>query len=314
MEFKHQSVLLSETIEGLKIIPDGIYVDGTLGGAGHSYEIASRLSDKGLLIGIDQDEAAIAFSTKKLMLFEGRVRLIRNNYAAFSDILKELEVTSVDGILLDLGVSSHQLDTGERGFSYMQEGPLDMRMDQRGAKTAADIVNHYSEEALTDVIKTYGEERFAKAIARNILKHRAERPFTTTTELVEVIRQSIPTRFQIEGGHPAKRTFQSLRIELNSELKVLKDTINVMIDSLKDGGRFCIITFHSLEDRIVKELFHQNENPCICPKDFPICTCGRKPKGIVITRKPILPGEEELSVNSRSKSAKLRIFERRGGV
>ena len=311
MEFNHKSVLLQETIENLNIKPDGIYVDGTLGGAGHSYEIAKRLSDKGRLIGIDQDADAIAAATERLAEYKDRVTIIRSNYAAMKSELQKIGITQVDGILLDLGVSSFQLDTPERGFTYREEdAPLDMRMDQRQSKTARDIVNGYSEQELYRIIRDFGEDRFAKNIAKHIVKERQKKEIETTGELAEIIRASIPMKVQATGGHPAKRTFQAIRIELNRELEVLQDNLDEMIDLLADDGRFCIITFHSLEDRIVKTSFRKNENPCTCPKEFPVCVCGNVSKGKVITRKPILPSEEELEENKRAKSAKLRVFER----
>lgn len=311
MEFNHKSVLLQETIENLNIKPDGIYVDGTLGGAGHSYEIAKRLSDKGRLIGIDQDADAIAAATERLAEYKDRVTIIRSNYAAMKSELQKIGITQVDGILLDLGVSSFQLDTPERGFTYREEdAPLDMRMDQRQSKTARDIVNGYPEQELYRIIRDFGEDRFAKNIAKHIVKERQKKEIETTGELTEIIRASIPMKVQATGGHPAKRTFQAIRIELNRELEVLQDNLDEMIDLLADDGRFCIITFHSLEDRIVKISFRKNENPCTCPKEFPVCVCGNVSKGKVITRKPILPSEEELEENKRAKSAKLRVFER----
>ena len=311
MEFNHKSVLLQETIENLNIKPDGIYVDGTLGGAGHSYEIAKRLSDKGRLIGIDQDADAIAAATERPAEYKDRVTIIRSNYAAMKSELQKIGITQVDGILLDLGVSSFQLDTPERGFTYREEdAPLDMRMDQRQSKTARDIVNGYSEQELYRIIRDFGEDRFAKNIAKHIVKERQKKEIETTGELTEIIRASIPMKVQATGGHPAKRTFQAIRIELNRELEVLQDNLDEMIDLLADDGRFCIITFHSLEDRIVKTSFRKNENPCTCPKEFPVCVCGNVSKGKVITRKPILPSEEELEENKRAKSAKLRVFER----
>lgn len=313
MDFKHTSVLLEECIKGLNINPDGIYVDGTLGGAGHSLEICKHLSPNGQLIGIDQDEMAIVAAKERLTQYKSLVTIIRDNYSSYKQIIDNLTINKVNGILLDLGVSSYQLDTAERGFSYMKDAPLDMRMDQRQEKTAKDIVNTYSDKALINILKAYGEERFASNIARNIIKARENRIISTTSELVEIITGSIPTKFQITGGHPAKRTFQAIRIELNNELDVLKNTLLDMIESLDNKGRLCVITFHSLEDRIVKEIFREAEDPCICPTDFPVCTCGKTSKGMICTRKPILPTEEELENNSRSKSAKLRIFERKEG-
>jgi len=311
MEFKHKSVLLEETIENLNIKPDGIYVDGTLGGGGHSYHIAEQLSSNGRLIGIDQDADAIAAATKRLEPFSDRVTIVRNNYCNFEQVLKELSVDKVDGIVLDLGVSSYQLDTAERGFTYKIDAPLDMRMDQRQQLTAKDIVNTYSEFDLYRIIRDYGEDRFAKNIARHIVSARQIKPIETTFELNEVIKAAIPMKVRAVGGHPAKKTFQAIRIELNHELDVLEDSIDTMIDHLNDKGRICIITFHSLEDRIVKTRFRNCENPCTCPPDFPVCVCGKKSKGKVITRKPIVPSEEELEENKRSKSSKLRVFERR---
>ena len=311
MEFNHYSVLLNETIENLNIKPDGIYVDGTLGGGGHAYQVASRLSEKGRLIGIDQDADAIAAAGERLKEFGDKITIIRSNYANMKEELHRIGVEKVDGIVLDLGVSSFQLDTPERGFTYRDENaPLDMRMDDRQSLTAKDIVNGYSEMDLYRIIRDYGEDKFAKNIAKHIVQERAKKPIETTGELTEIIRASIPMKVQVAGGHPAKRTFQAIRIELNKELEVLQDNLDDMIDLLDPGGRICIITFHSLEDRIVKTNFKRNENPCTCPSDFPVCVCGKKSKGKVVTRKPILPSEEELEVNSRSKSAKLRVFER----
>ena len=311
MEFNHYSVLLNETIENLNIKPDGIYVDGTLGGGGHAYQVASRLSEKGRLIGIDQDADAIAAAGERLKEFGEKITIIRSNYANMKEELHRIGVEKVDGIVLDLGVSSFQLDTPERGFTYRDENaPLDMRMDDRQSLTAKDIVNGYSEMDLYRIIRDYGEDKFAKNIAKHIVQERAKKPIETTGELTEIIRASIPMKVQVTGGHPAKRTFQAIRIELNKELEVLQDNLDDMIDLLNPGGRICIITFHSLEDRIVKTNFKRNENPCTCPSDFPVCVCGKKSKGKVVTRKPILPSEEELEVNSRSKSAKLRVFER----
>ena len=311
MEFRHKSVLLEETIEGLNVKPDGIYVDGTLGGAGHAVEVCSRLSAKGRFIGIDQDQDAIIAASERLAAYEDRVTIIRSNYCYMVNELKNLGIHQVDGILLDLGVSSYQLDNEERGFTYRADAPLDMRMDQRQTRTAADIINGYEEKELYRIIRDYGEDKFAKNIAKHIVAARQEKPIQTTGELTEIIRRAIPMKIQAAGGHPAKRTFQAVRIELNRELDVLRESLDGMIDMLGDGGRICIITFHSLEDRIVKTIFRKNENPCTCPPDFPVCVCGRKSKGKVITRKPILPGAAELEDNSRSKSAKLRIFERR---
>ena len=309
MEFKHKSVLLNETIDVLNIKPDGIYVDGTLGGGGHAYEVCRRLGEKGSIVGIDQDAAAIEAASARLKDFGEKVTIVRSNYCDMKSKLHELGIDKVDGIVLDLGVSSYQLDTAERGFSYREDAPLDMRMDTRQKMTARDIVNDYTEADLYRVIRDYGEDKFAKNIAKHIVQARAVKPVETTAELSEIIRASIPMKFQKKSGHPAKRTFQAIRIELNRELDVLRDSLDDMIDLLNPGGRLCIITFHSLEDRIVKSAFRKNENPCTCPPDFPVCVCGKKSKGSIITKKPILPSEEELEYNSRSKSAKLRIFE-----
>lgn len=311
MNFKHKSVLLDETIEALNIRPDGIYVDGTLGGGGHSYEICSHLSQNGRLIGIDQDAAAIEAAAKRLGEFKDKVTIIRSNYCDMKKELDNIHVTSVDGIVLDLGVSSYQLDTADRGFTYREDALLDMRMDQRQSMTARDIVNGYSEMELYRVIRDYGEDKFAKNIAKHIVSERQKKSIETTGELIQIIKAAIPMKVRAVGGHPAKKTFQAIRIELNRELEVLENSLDDMIDLLNDGGRICVITFHSLEDRIVKNIFRRNENPCICPKEFPVCVCGRKPKGKVITRKPIVPGNEELEENKRAKSSKLRVFERR---
>ncbi len=310
MEFKHKSVLLEETIEGLRVKPDGIYVDGTLGGAGHALEVCKKLSAKGRFIGIDQDQDAIIAASERLAAFSDRAAIIRSNYCYMANELKSRGIYQVDGILLDLGVSSYQLDNEERGFTYRYDAPLDMRMDQRQSQTASDIVNGYEERELYRIIRDYGEDKFAKNIAKHIAAARQKAPIETTGELTEIIRHAIPMKIQAAGGHPAKRTFQAIRIELNRELDVLRESLDGMIDMLGDGGRICIITFHSLEDRIVKTIFRKNENPCICPADFPVCVCGQKPKGRVITRKPILPSENEMEENPRSKSAKLRIFQR----
>ncbi|NLK27723.1 MAG: 16S rRNA (cytosine(1402)-N(4))-methyltransferase RsmH [Clostridiales bacterium] len=309
MTFEHKSVLLEETIESLNIKPDGIYVDGTLGGGGHSFEIAKQL-ENGRLIGIDQDEAAIKAAGARLDIYKDKVTIIRSNYSNIKNVLQDLKINLVDGILLDLGVSSHQLDTPERGFSYKENAPLDMRMDTRNAKTAKDIVNGYSEMELYRIIRDYGEDKFAKNIAKHIVRMREEKPIESTFELNEAIKAAIPMKFRVNTGHPSKRTFQAIRIELNRELEVLKDTLQDMITLLKPGGRLSIITFHSLEDRIVKSCFKENENPCVCPPNFPVCVCGKVSTGKIITKKPILPSEEELQENKRSKSAKLRVFER----
>ena len=311
MEFVHKSILLDEVIENLNIREDGCYVDGTLGGAGHSYQICTHLGEKGRLVGIDQDADAIQAATKRLEPYKDKVSIVRSNYVNFDNVLDELGIDKVNGILLDLGVSSYQLDEASRGFTYREDVPLDMRMDQRNPKTAADIVNEYSEMELYRMIRDYGEDRFAKNIAKHIVRAREKKLIETTGELCEIIKAAIPAKMRAGTGHPAKQTFQALRIELNHELDVLKNNLEDMIDLLNDEGRIAIITFHSLEDRIVKNIFRTSERPCICPPEFPVCVCGRVSKGKVITRKPIVPGKEELEENSRSKSAKLRVFERR---
>ncbi len=310
MEFKHISVLLQETIDSLAIKPDGIYVDGTTGGGGHSYEICKRLGPEGRLICIDQDTEALKAAGERLEPFARQITMVKSNYSQMKEVLKEQGIDKVDGIVLDLGVSSYQLDNGKRGFSYRENAPLDMRMDQDNTVSARDIINEYSESELCRIIREYGEERFARNVARNICKKRQDKPIETTFELVDIIRGSMPAKARNAKGHPAKRTFQAIRIECNQELEVLQWALNDMVDLLKDGGRISIITFHSLEDRIVKTSFRKYENPCTCPPDFPVCVCGNKSKGKVITRKPILPSEEECNKNTRSKSAKLRVFER----
>ena len=310
MEFQHKPVMLNEVIDSLKIRPEGTYVDGTLGGAGHSSQIARRLSGEGRLFGFDQDAAAIEAAAKRLEPYKDRVSIIRSNYSEMRERLSELGVRSADGILLDLGVSSYQLDDAQRGFSYRADAPLDMRMDQRQKLSAREVVNGYSIGELTRVIREYGEERFARNIAKHITAEREKKPIETTGELISIIKAAIPAKAREGGGHPAKRTFQAIRIEVNRELDVLSDSLDGMIDLLADGGRICVITFHSLEDRIVKEVFRRNENPCTCPPEFPVCVCGKKSKGHVITRKPIIPSVEETEENPRSKSAKLRVFER----
>lgn len=310
MEFKHTSVLLEETIENLRVKPDGIYIDGTLGGGGHSYATASKLSEKGRLIGIDQDEEAVAAAGKRLEVFGDRVTIIRDNYCNARNVLRNIGIEKVDGIVLDLGVSSYQLDNAERGFSYQNDAALDMRMDTRQALTARDIVNAYPEMELYRIIRDYGEEQFSKNIAKHIVKARTDKPIETTGELNDIIKAAIPAKMRQGGGHPSKRTFQAVRIECNRELEVLKESLEELIDLLKPQGRLCIITFHSLEDRIVKTAFRQAANPCICPPGFPVCVCGKVSKGKVITGKPILPAENEMEENPRSKSAKLRIFEK----
>lgn len=311
MEFVHKSVLLQETVDSLNVKSDGIYVDGTLGGGGHAFEVCKRLGEHGRFIGIDQDAEAIEAASLRLAEFGDKVTIVRSNYVDTPNVLKSLNIDKVDGIMLDLGVSSHQLDTAERGFSYKIDAPLDMRMDDRNTMTAKDIVNDYTEMELYRIIRDYGEDKFAKNIAKHIVNARKEKPITTTYELTEIIKAAIPMKVRMNGGHPAKRTFQAIRIELNKELEVLNNSIDNMIDLLNDNGRLSIITFHSLEDRIVKTRFRNNENPCVCPPDFPVCVCGNKSKGKVITRKPIVPSEEELQENSRSKSSKLRVFEKR---
>lgn len=308
--FEHKSVLLKETVDSLNLKPGGTYVDGTLGGGGHAFEVLTRLGGKGRLIGIDQDADAIKAASERLACFQEQVTIVRDNYRNIRTVLEDLGIPQVDGIYLDLGVSSYQLDTADRGFTYRENAALDMRMDQRNGLTAADVVNGYSEDELFRILKDYGEERFAGRIARQIVKARENHRIETTDELVELIKAAIPAKMRAEGGHPAKRTFQAIRIEVNQELQVLKESIDTMIELLAPGGRLSIITFHSLEDRIVKNGFRTNEHPCICPPDFPVCVCGRKSKGKVITRKPVVPTEEELSENRRAKSAKLRVFER----
>lgn len=312
MDFKHKSVLLDETIEGLGIKPDGIYVDGTLGGGGHAYEVCSKLGENGRFIGIDQDDAAIKAAGERLKEFSEKVTIVRDNYSNMKQVLHNLSIDKVDGIVLDLGVSSYQLDTADRGFSYMSDAPLDMRMDQRQELTAKDIVNQYSEMQLYYIIKDFGEDKFAKNIAKHIVRARALKEIETTGELSEIIKAAIPMKQRLTGGHPAKKTFQAIRIELNKELEVLKNSLDDMIEILNNEGRICVITFHSLEDRIVKNIFRKNENPCTCPSDFPVCICGKQSKGKVITRKPILPSDLEIEENKRSKSSKLRVFERIG--
>lgn len=311
IEFSHKSVLLDECIRELNIKPDGIYVDGTLGGAGHSREIAKRLSDAGHLYGIDQDEEAIEYAASRLSEFGTRTTIIRDNYCNMTAVLSNYQVDAVDGILLDLGVSSHQLDDPDRGFTYMKNTLLDMRMDQRSSVSAAEVVNTYSEAELFRIIRDYGEDPFAKNIAKHIVRCRQEGEIKTTGQLNDAIRAAIPMKIQKTLGHPSKRTFQAIRIEVNDELGVLKNTLLDMAKLLKPSGRLCIITFHSLEEKIVKSAFREWENPCICPSSFPVCTCGRKSLGRVVTKKPILPTKEELEENTRSHSAKLRVFEKK---
>lgn len=310
MEFRHVSVLLNETIDSLNIKPDGIYVDGTLGGGGHSLEICKRLGEDGRLIGIDQDEDAIEAATQRLKDYKDKITIVHSNYNNIKSVLNNLGISKVDGIVLDLGVSSYQLDNPERGFTYREDVPLDMRMDKDSSITARDIVNDYSEMELFRVIKDYGEEQFAKNIAKHIVKARQEKPIETTGELNDIIKAAIPAKMREHGGHPSKKTYQAIRIELNHELEVLENSLDTMIELLNPKGRLAIITFHSLEDRIVKNIFRKNMNPCTCPPDFPVCVCGKKPTGKTVTRKPIVPGDEELADNKRAKSSKLRVFER----
>ncbi len=310
MEFSHVSVLLEETIDSLNIKPDGIYVDGTLGGGGHSLEICKRLGEGGRLIGIDQDMDAIKAASKRLEEYKDKIDIVHSNYQDIESCLGELSIHGVDGIVLDLGVSSYQLDNVDRGFTYREDTPLDMRMDQSQIRTARDIVNDYSEMELFKVIRDYGEDSFAKNIAKHIVKARENGPIETTGQLNEIIKAAIPAKVRQGTGHPSKKTFQAIRIELNHELEVLENSIDKMIELLNPGGRLSIITFHSLEDRIVKNLFRKNMNPCVCPPSFPVCTCGQAPKGKIITRKPIIPSEEEIDGNKRAKSSKLRVFEK----
>ena len=310
MKFNHKSVLLKETIEELKVKPNGVYVDGTVGGAGHAICVCELLSATGRFIGIDQDAAAIVAASERLHPYQDVVTIIRSNYCSMVPEVQKLGVQHVDGIVLDLGVSSYQLDNAERGFTYREDVLLDMRMDQREERTAKDIVNEYSENDLYRIIRDYGEDKFAKNIAKHIVRERANKPINTTGELIEIIKGAIPMKLRVTGGHPAKKTFQAIRIELNRELEVLRESLDGMIDLLGDGGRLCVITFHSLEDRIVKTIFKKNEDPCTCPRDFPVCVCGNVSKGKVVTRKPILPTPAEIDENKRSKSAKLRVFER----
>lgn len=309
MQFKHIPIMLSQVIDGLAIDPDGIYVDGTLGGAGHSSEIVKRLSDKGRLIGIDQDEDAIKAASERLAGYK-QVTIVKNNYVNIKSVLSELGIEKVNGILLDIGVSSYQFDNPERGFSYRTDAPLDMRMDQSQGMKAEDIVNDYSEAELRKIISAYGEEKFAGRIAKGIIQARENQRIKTTFQLNEIIKEAIPAAARRQGGNPSKKTYQAIRIELNRELSVLQDSVDTMIDLLAPKGRLAIITFHSLEDRIVKTAMKEAENPCICPPEFPVCTCGRKPKGRVITRKPFTADEKELRENPRSSSAKLRIFKK----
>ena len=309
IEFSHRSVLLDEAVEALAIRPDGIYVDGTAGGGGHSFEIASRLNT-GKLIAIDQDEAAIAAAGARLAPLGERARVVRNNFSHLSDVLDECEIESIDGLLLDLGVSSYQLDEAERGFAYQSDAPLDMRMDRRGALTARDVVNTYSEEELKRILFTYGEERFSGRIAARIVAARQKAPIETTGELAQIIKNALPAGAKDGGHHPAKRSFQAIRIEVNKELDVIVPAIESAVARMKAGGRIAIITFHSLEDRIVKQAFARLASGCTCPRDLPICVCGKKPLLRVVSKKPILPSDEELEINPRARSAKLRVAEK----
>jgi 16S rRNA (cytosine1402-N4)-methyltransferase len=311
-KFSHYSVLYAETIDGLKINPSGIYVDCTLGGGGHSSGICKVLGDKGLLIGIDQDDFALEYAQKRLSDFACQKQFVKSNFASLTKILEGLHLSEVDGILYDLGVSSFQLDDDTRGFSYHREGPLDMRMDQSSALSASDVVNHYSYEQLVRILRVYGEERFASNIVRAILKAREKKPLTTTTELSEIVKNAYPPKERFKEKHPSRKTFQAIRLEVNGELKILEDALIQGVKALKPGGRICVITFHSLEDRIVKQLFREQANPCTCPPDFPRCVCGKEATLKQVTRKPILPGSSELTQNNRSRSAKLRIAEKIG--
>ena len=309
LDFKHEPVLLKETIEGLDIKPNGIYVDGTLGGAGHSFKIVQKLTS-GKLIGIDQDKEALEAAGKRLSIFKDKVTLVHDNYVNAVKVLKDLGIEKVDGILLDIGVSSYQIDNAERGFSYREDAPLDMRMNQEASLTAKEVVNTYSKEELAKIIRVYGEENFANNIAKHIVNEREKSPIETTMRLKEIIEQAIPAKVRKGQKGFAKKTFQAIRIEVNSELNVLETAISQLVDALNPKGRLAIITFHSLEDRIVKNEFKRMENPCTCPPDFPVCTCGKVPLGKVITRHPITASDEELERNKRASSAKLRIFEK----
>lgn len=309
MEFKHVSVLLDEAIEGLNIKEDGIYVDCTLGGAGHSSEILKRLSSKGRLIGIDQDKDALSAAREKLKDYSN-VTFVHDNFTNIEEILNDLNINGVDGVLADLGVSSYQLDEGERGFSYMQDAPLDMRMNRDSSFSAYDVVNSYSEEDIYKVIRDYGEEKFASRIAKFIVERRKDKPISTTLELVDIIKAAIPAKARREGPHPAKRTFQAIRIEVNKELEILNKAVEGAVNKLNNKGRIAIITFHSLEDRIIKNKFKELEDPCTCPKEFPMCVCGKTAKIKIVTKKPVEPSKEEIEDNSRSRSAKLRVAER----
>ncbi len=310
MSFNHVSVLLKECIEGLNIKPNGIYVDGTLGGGGHSFKIL-QLLDGGKLIGVDQDTDALKAATDRLKIFEGKFIPVHSNFSQISRVLADLEIKKIDGLLLDLGVSSFQLDEAERGFSYMNDGKLDMRMNQNDTFTAYDVVNGYSEQKLTEIITDYGEENWSNRIAKFIIQERAEKPIETTFELVEVVKKAIPAAARKDGPHPAKRTFQAIRIEVNNELKIIEQTIEAAVENLNKGGRIAIITFHSLEDRIVKNAYKKLATGCTCPPEFPVCVCGGKAKVKIITKKPILPSDEEVEMNPRARSAKLRVAEKK---
>lgn len=312
MEFKHKSVLLDECIKYLNINPDGIYIDGTIGGAGHSSEIYKRLGEKGCLIGLDQDSFAVETSTRRLVDIKSRAdfKVVNTNFKNIRSTCEDLEISKVDGILLDLGVSSHQLDEASRGFSYQHDAPLDMRMDTKSMLSAYQVVNSYTEQEIYRIIRDYGEEKWASRIAKFIVEARQTKPVETTYDLVDIIKRAVPSSARRDGPHPAKRTFQAIRIAVNNELGILNDTIEDCVELLKSGGRLCIITFHSLEDRIVKLQFNKMVNPCTCPPTFPACVCGKKPKAVLVNKKPIISGEQELEENPRARSAKLRVLER----
>ena len=310
MEFEHRTVLLDSTIEYLKVVPDGVYVDCTLGGGGHSLEILKKLGEKGRLIGIDRDQNAIKAAGERLASFSDKAVLVHGNFRDIKRIVHGIGITAVDGVVMDLGVSSHQLDQGERGFSYMQDAPLDMRMDRQQSLTAMEVVNTYSEADLARVISGYGEERWARRIAAFIVRERNRAPIQTTGQLVDIIKAAIPASARRTGPHPAKRTFQALRIEVNGELGILERAVKDGVDLLKSGGRICVITFHSLEDRMIKNVFKELENPCSCPRKAPVCVCGKKPVIRLVTRKPVVPDKEEIQQNPRARSAGLRVAEK----
>ena len=310
MEFSHRPVMLGEVIEYMNVDRAGTYADGTLGGGGHAEAILSLLGPDGRYIGLDQDGDAVAAASARLAPFAGRFTPVRANYVEMPAVLESLGISGVNGILLDLGVSSYQIDNPERGFSYASDAPLDMRMDDRASVTAADIVNSYSERRLMTIFREYGEERFSTSIARGIIRAREKEYISTTGQLAQIVSDSVPAKYRYAAGHPAKRVFQAIRIEVNRELDVLENSLDAMIGLLYPGARICVITFHSLEDRIVKNAFKRNEDPCTCPPDFPVCVCGKVSRGKVITKKPVVPSEEEILANSRAKSAKLRVFER----